>query len=165
MMRQQAAGGFTVEIRNLQRKHRIDQGLIRDKSKAILSLCGLKDAELSILIVNNQRIRVLNKKYRGIDRPTDVLSFPMNAQPIPPNPPLIKGGEKGGSMQPLLLGDVVLSMEKIESQAREQGHSAECELMMLLTHGILHLIGYDHERSLQEDRRMRKKEGIILAKL
>ena len=62
MIRQQAAGSCTIEIRNLQRKHRIDQGLIRDKSRAILSLCGLKDAELSILIVNNQRIRVLNKK-------------------------------------------------------------------------------------------------------
>jgi len=162
MMRQQAAGGFTIEIRNLQRKHRIDQGLIRDKSKAILSLCGLKDAELSILIVNNQRIRMLNKKYRGIDRPTDVLSFPMTGtefNSVPPAQP------EGLSTQPLLLGDVVLSMEKIESQAREQGHSAERELMMLLTHGILHLIGYDHERSSQEDRRMRKKEGNILAKL
>ena len=155
MMRQQAAGGFTIEVRNLQRKHKIDQGLIRDKSRAILSLCGLKDAELSILIVNNQRIRVLNKKYRGIDRPTDVLSFPMTGTEFNSVPP----------MQPLLLGDVVLSMEKIESQAREQGHSAERELMMLLTHGILHLIGYDHERSSQEDRRMRKKEGNILAKL
>ncbi len=164
MMRLEAAGGFTIEIRNLQRKHRIDQGLIRDKSKAILSLCGLKDAELSILIVNNQRIRMLNKKYRGIDRPTDVLSFPMSTQPIP-LPPFYKGGKGGLGTQPLLLGDVVLSMEKIESQAREQGYSPHRELMALLTHGILHLIGYDHERSSQEERRMRKKEGIILAKL
>ena len=212
-MRQQAAGGFTIEIRNLQRKHRIDQGLIRDKSKAILSLCGLKDAELSILIVNNQRIRMLNKKYRGIDRPTDVLSFPMMGTEMKNTVASCMGSKQsprhscgsrspdhcktldshfrgndrkktsnklqeiskvnsvpaaqpgGMSAQPLLLGDVVLSMEKIESQAREQGHSPDCELMALLTHGILHLIGYDHERSLQEDRRMRKKEGIILAKL
>ena len=163
-MREQAAGGFTIEIRNLQRKHRIDQELIRDKSKAILSLCGLKNVELSILTVNNQRIQDLNKKYRGIDKPTDVLSFPMGEY-NPPLPPFNKGGMRGLSAQPLLLGDVVLSMEKIQSQAREQGHSVDCELMMLLTHGILHLVGYDHERSLQEERRMRKKEGLILAKL
>ena len=154
-MRQQAAGGFTIEVRNLQRKHKIDQGLIRDKSKAILALCGLKDVELSILIVNNQRIQDLNKKYRGIDKPTDVLSFPMMGTEFNPPTPF----------SPLLLGDVVLSMEKIQSQAREQGHSADHELMMLLTHGILHLIGYDHERSPQEEQRMRKKEGVILAKI
>ena len=161
-MRQQAAGGFTIEVRNLQRKHKIDQGLIRDKSKAILALCGLKDVELSILIVNNQRIQGLNKQYRGINKPTDVLSFPMMGTELNSVPTTQPGGL---SAQPLLLGDVVLSMEKIQSQAREQGHSPDCELMALLTHGILHLIGYDHERSLQEDRRMRKKEGIILAKL
>jgi len=162
MMRQQAAGGFTIEVRNLQRKHKIDQGLIRDKSKAILALCGLKDVELSILIVNNQRIQGLNKQYRGINKPTDVLSFPMMGTEFNSVPPV---QPEGLSAQPLLLGDVVLSMEKIESQAREQGHSAECELMMLLTHGILHLIGYDHERSPQEEQRMRKKEGVILAKI
>lgn len=155
MIKRSATGNFTIGIRNLQRKHKIDQDLIQKKSKAILSLCGLKDAELSILIVNNQRIQGLNKKYRGIDRPTDVLSFPMTGTEFNSVPP----------MQPLLLGDVVLSMEKIESQAREQGHSAESELMILLTHGILHLIGYDHERSPQEERRMRKKEGLILAKI
>jgi len=154
-MRQQAAGGFTIEVRNLQRKHKIDQGLIRDKSKAILALCGLKDVELSILIVNNRRIRILNKTYRGIDKPTDVLSFPMMGTEFNSVP----------TTQPLLLGDIVLSMEKIQSQAREQGHSADHELMMLLTHGILHLIGYDHERSPQEEQRMRKKEGVILAKI
>ncbi|MBI5407288.1 MAG: rRNA maturation RNase YbeY [Nitrospirae bacterium] len=162
MMRQQAAGGFTIEVRNLQRKHKIDQGLIRDKSKAILALCGLKDVELSILIVNNQRIQDLNKTYRGIDKPTDVLSFPMMGTELN-SVPASQPGKL--SAQPLLLGDVVLSMEKIQSQAREQGHSVDCELMMLLTHGILHLIGYDHERSLQEERRMRKKEGLILAKI
>lgn len=158
MIRQQAAGDFTIEVRNLQRKHKIDQGLIRDKSKAILALCGLKDVELSILIVNNRRIRILNKKYRGIDKPTDVLSFPMTP---------MMGTELNSvpATQPLLLGDIVLSMEKIQSQAREQGHSSDRELMMLLTHGILHLIGYDHERSPQEERRMRKKEGVILAKI
>lgn len=155
MIKEQTTGGFIIEIRNLQRKYRLNQGLIRNKSKIILSLCGLKDAELGILIVNNQRIRMLNKKYRGMDKPTDVLSFPMMGTELNSVPP----------MQPLLLGDVVLSMEKIHSQAREQGHSAESEFMMLLTHGILHLIGYDHERSLQEERKMRKKEGLILAKL
>lgn len=170
-----------IEVKNQQRKYKVDQGLIKDKAIAILSLCGLDDVELSILIVNNQRIKILNKQYRGIDNPTDVLAFPMqeNASPestknprilkIPLNPLLLKGeigGLKGvGDTQPRLLGDIALSMEKIHSQAIEQGHSSAHEFMVLLTHGILHLLGYDHERSRQEELKMKKRENFILSKL
>jgi len=109
-------------------------------------LCGVDDIELSILIVNNRSIRELNKKYRGMDKPTDVLAFPM-----------------GGHSK--LLGDIIISMEKTHAQAAERGHSPEQEFKILLTHGILHLLGYDHEISRSEAQRMKRKEKIILSKL
>ncbi len=150
-MKRQAKGSFNIDIRSPQRKYKVDQDLIRANSKAILSLCGLRDTDLSILIVNNRRIKELNKRYRGINRPTDVLAFPMN--------------ERGSGVQPRLLGDIVISMEKTYSQARERGHSPECEFLILLTHGILHLIGYDHEISPLEERRMKKRENLMLTRL
>ena len=137
---------MNIEVRNRQRKYRINQRNIRKDANTILSLCGVDDIELSILIVNNRSIRELNKKYRGMDKPTDVLAFPM-----------------GGHSK--LLGDIIISMEKTHAQAAERGHSTEQEFKILLTHGILHLLGYDHEISPSESQRMKRKEKIILSKL
>jgi len=137
---------MNIEVRNRQRKYRINQRNIRKDANTILSLCGVDDIELSILIVNNRSIRELNKKYRGMDKPTDVLAFPM--------------GEHSK-----ILGDIVISMEKSHAQAEERGHSPEQEFKILLTHGILHLLGYDHEISRSEAQRMKRKEKIILSKL
>jgi len=137
---------MNIEVRNRQRKYRINQRNIRKDANTILSLCGVDDIELSILIVNNRSIRELNKKYRGMDKPTDVLAFPM-----------------GGHSK--ILGDIVISMEKSHAQAEERGHSPEQEFKILLTHGILHLLGYDHEISRSEAQRMKRKEKIILSKL
>ena len=137
---------MNIEVRNRQRKYRINQRNIRKDANTILSLCGVDDIELSLLIVNNRSIRELNKKYRGMDKPTDVLAFPM-----------------GGHSK--LLGDIIISMEKTHAQAAERGHSPEQEFKILLTHGILHLLGYDHEISRSEAQRMKRKEKIILSKL
>ena len=137
---------MNIEVRNRQRKYRINQRNIRKDANTILSLCGVDDIELSILIVNNRSIRELNKKYRGMDKPTDVLAFPI-----------------GGHSK--LLGDIIISMEKTHAQAAERGHSPEQEFKILLTHGILHLLGYDHEISRSEAQRMKRKEKIILSKL
>lgn len=149
---------MTVEIKNLQRKYRVNQRVIREKAETILSLCGLDGVELSLLFVNNQRISTLNKRYRGIDKPTDVLAFPMEE-----NWEVREMGRAG--VGPKLLGDIVISMEKTHSQARERGHLPARELLTLLTHGILHLIGYDHEGSPQEEQRMRRKEEFILKRV
>jgi len=137
---------MNIEVRNRQRKYRINQRNVKKDANTILSLCGVDDIELSILIVNNRSIRELNKKYRGMDKPTDVLAFPM-----------------GGHSK--LLGDIIISMEKTHAQAAERGHSPEQEFKILLTHGILHLLGYDHEISRSEAQRMKRKEKIILSKL
>ncbi len=151
---------MNIEVRSRQRKYRINQRNIRKDANTILSLCGVDDIELSILIMNNRSIRELNKKYRGIDKPTDVLAFPPSPVPSPHR------GEGTGEGDPLrLLGDIVISLEKSHAQAEERGHSPEQEFKILMTHGILHLLGYDHEVSRSEAQRMKRKEKIILSKL
>ena len=95
------------------------------------SKLNLSDEEIAIKIVSNEQIRELNKKYKGMNSETDVLSFNLNFQ----NP------ETGRDY----LGDVVISGEKAEEQAREFGHSLEKEMATLIIHGILHLIGYDDQ--------------------
>jgi probable rRNA maturation factor len=101
---------------------------------------------LSILVVDDDQIRVINRDYLGKDRPTNVISFAMQ-----------EGA--GGGIQPDLLGDVVISAETAARDAGEANISAEEELYFLLLHGILHLLGYDHERGNEADaRRMRARE-------
>ncbi len=122
--------------------------------------------------MNNQRIKAINRKYRGIDKPTDVLAFPMYEN-NPSSLPFPKGGlggiigitDKKAGVRPILLGDIVISMEKTYSQATEHGHSPAREFLILLIHGILHLIGYDHERSHKEEQKMKRKEKFILSKI
>lgn len=151
---------MNIEAANRQRKYKVDLKSIKQNADNILSLCRTDDAELSILIVNNRVMRTLNRQYRGIDKPTDVLSFL-------PSPALsMSEGEGRGEVEPLrFLGDIVISMEKIHAQAAERGHSPDKEFKILLIHGILHLLGYDHEVSHAEAQRMRRKEKLILSRL
>ena len=116
-------------------------------AQKILKATGEPEAELSLEIVGNTRIRRLNRQYRQQDRPTDVLAFPIREAAGPRNP---------------LLGDVVISFPQAAGQASRYGHSIEEELTKLLVHGILHLKGFDHERGELEARRMRRKEREIL---
>ncbi|GJL50752.1 MAG: hypothetical protein NPIRA01_19790 [Nitrospirales bacterium] len=95
-------------------------------------------------------MQTLNRQYRHQDRPTDVLAFPLWEGPGP---------------RTSLLGDVVISVPMAERQAATYGHSIDKEMIHLLTHGILHLIGYDHERGQREAQRMRRKEQTILEAL
>jgi probable rRNA maturation factor len=105
----------------------------------ILELVGQSEAELSVALVNNGEIQKLNTKYRQKNYPTDVLSFPAaNGLPI---------GVR-------LLGDVVISVEKAEEQAKQRGRTLNEEMVTLLIHGVLHLLGYDHERSAKDARIM-----------
>jgi probable rRNA maturation factor len=96
--------------------------------------------------VTDPQIHTLNRQYRGKDKPTDVLSFPL-----------------ADELQPLLLGDVVISVETAACQAQRRGHGLREELQTLLIHGILHLLGYDHEVSRSEAIRMRRKEREVKA--
>ena len=114
--------------------------------------CHEDNTELSLLLTDNEGIRALNRRYLDRDRPTDVLSFPMwdfNSELRTPNSELI-------------LGDVVISIEKARKQAEELGVTMDEELSRLLVHGILHLFGFDHEKSSKEAQRMKKEEERLL---
>ncbi len=116
---------------------------------------GLGDqAEISVLLCHDEYIRRLNKQYRQMDRPTDVLSFALNE------------GEEDGYDGPdaSLLGDIVISLEKAEEQAAEYGHSFERELAYLTVHGMLHILGYDHMEP-DDKAEMRREEEYILQRL
>ena len=101
--------------------------------------------ELSILITDDEEISSLNRIYRAMDRPTDVLSFSQ-----------LEG--EGPVTAPQLLGDVVISWETAQSQALEQGHTVLVEMKRLLVHGVLHLLGFDHEKDDEGARVMREEE-------
>jgi len=114
---------------------------------------GYPDAELSILIVDNVGIQDINREYLDRDRPTNVISFAMQE------------GE-GAGLSPLVLGDVVISAERAASDAAEANIAFEHELWFLLLHGILHLVGYDHERGTKEQAaQMEAKEAEIFTLL
>src|SRR5690554_1295947 len=114
-----------IAINNMQTMIEFTQELeellqaLADKTAAME---GYSQGEVSFALVDNEQIRELNKVYRGIDEPTDVLSFPMDEE---------------------IWGDIIISIDKVISQAEEYGHSLERELGFLVVHGILHLLGYD----------------------
>ena len=109
-------------------------------------------AELSILLVGDEEMRGINAEYRGKDRPTDVISFAMSDGQFP-------------GLNEDILGDVVISLDTARNQAVERGVSIMHEVSFLLIHGILHLNGYDHERSKPERLKMEKKERELIEEL
>jgi probable rRNA maturation factor len=117
---------------------------LRARARRFLAALGREDAELSILLVGDRRIRSLNREWRGKDAATDVLSFPLS------DPPGIGP----------LLGDVVVSLDTAVRRAREDGRPVAAELDRYLAHGILHLLGFDHERPA-DARRMAEREEAL----
>jgi probable rRNA maturation factor len=136
-----------VHMQSHVRHVTFDQACLDRLARAILSDVGEASAELGILFVGDQRMRGLNRRYRGKDRTTDVLAFAM------------RGAPKSSSH---LLGDVEIAVPTAARQAKQGHRSLDEELTVLLVHGILHLCGYDHERSEKEARRMHRRERIIL---
>ena len=119
----------------------------------------LPEVDVYITLTNNEEIHKINKEYRDVDRPTDVLSFPMYERDE-------IAGLKNDTDDEIekILGDIIVSIEKVREQADEYGHSFERELAYLVTHGMLHLLGYDH--MIEEEKAvMRKREEEILETL
>jgi probable rRNA maturation factor len=118
--------------------------------------------EVSLVFTNSDEVRQLNRHYRGVDQPTDVLAFYMHQQ---------SGHQQSGSDSSFTLppdgvthlGEVIVSCPQALVQAREQGHSAQRELALLVIHGVLHLLGHDHEEA-REARKMRAREKELLEK-
>lgn len=144
-------------VNNTQNKIAVDPDLektIGDVVTAILEQSEFPGAEVSVVLADNEYIHRLNKQYRDIDTPTDVLSFAM-----------LEGEEDSPVEESeVLLGDIVISVERAQQQAEDYGHSFTREVAYLTAHGMFHLLGYDHN-SEEERKIMREKEEQILSEL
>ena len=118
---------------------RVNSGYDFASLEAVCDLLTDKDVEL--IVTDSDDIQILNREYRGIDKPTDVLSFPLEDVPFMP------------------LGTIVINIDKVKEKSKELGHSESDELTLLFVHGLLHLVGYDHETDNGE---MRRKELEII---
>ncbi|MBP2645738.1 MAG: metalloprotease ybeY [Firmicutes bacterium] len=123
-------------------------------SKAAEVLTLSECSEVSVVFVDDEAIRELNRDYRGKDMATDVLSFALEEGE---EPEIIGGPEEA------LLGDIIISLETANRQAQEYGHSPERELAYLAVHGMLHLVGYDHEQEDDKAKMRRQEEEILMA--
>lgn len=129
--------------------------LIRDAVAIAAKLENIDyEFEVSVSFVSNQAIRELNRDYRNLDSPTDVLSFPQDSEE---NFTFPEGF-------PRMLGDIIISFEKAKEQAEDYGHELSREVIYLTVHGFLHLLGCDHETD-EEQSNMRKREKIIMKEL
>ncbi len=122
---------------------REQEDFLLNTARTVLEREGIESGELSIALVDDGKMQDLNREYRNCNATTDVLSFPL------------------GEDQ---LGEIIISWPRVEEQARDYGHSLERELGFLLVHGILHLLGYDHQQE-EETRTMRRKEDEVLSYL
>jgi len=129
----------------------ITKNFVKETAEKILKELQMDNTELSITLTDNETIQQLNKKWREKDRPTDVLSFPIN--------------EKPPGYRYRILGDVVISLPYAKRQAEEIGIPYRDEFVRLLTHGILHLLGYDHEGCPAEAERMFRLQDRIYEKI
>lgn len=123
------------------------EGIVRRVIEDAGSAEAVGEAEVSLSIVENEEIQALNQQYRGMDKPTDVLSFPQESA--------------GLDIGINILGDIVISLPKAREQAEEYGHSLERELGFLACHGMLHLLGYDHMNEDEAKVMYEKQEKIL----
>ncbi len=152
--------GLKVTIINKQKAFKVPTGtrlLIRRCCNAVLTMEGFgKPAEVTVTFVDNEQIRDLNRTHRNVDSETDVLSFPLGENGV-----YDKNYETGAYM----LGDVVISLEKANAQAKLYGHSFRREIGYLTAHSMLHLLGYDHVGNDIEAMKMREKEEAVMQSL
>ena len=139
-----------VLVRTRLRRIRLLLPAVQALTQRILDAAGCPEALVSLDFIGDDRMRRLNRSYRGLDATTDVLAFAMREAHGPRTP---------------LLGDVVISLDTAARQAAAQGHDLRREIAALLVHGILHLLGFDHERGAPEARRMKAKERAILKRV
>lgn len=145
---------ISFEPENLTVEDDIFEEILR-AADVVGEIYGVESCELSITLTNDENIHALNKKFRGIDKSTDVLSFAFRES----DEPEIIGGSNVE-----ILGDVIISLERAKIQAQEFGHSFLREIIFLEVHGLLHLLGYDH---IDDDERleMESEQKFIMSKL
>lgn len=151
-----------IYITNEIKDKRLNPHLIRRTVKATLEAENVGvPCELSVLITDDAGIRSINHEFRGLDKPTDVLSFPCFE--FSPGKFALNGGEIDEATGLLPLGDIVLSAERVEDQAKQYGNTLDRETAYLVIHSVLHLLGYDHSDEGEDKRKMREHEEIILS--
>jgi probable rRNA maturation factor len=154
---------MAVLIENLQNNIEVTDKTEKLIRRAVETALEIEEfdtpSEISIMLVDDLKIREINKEQRNIDKATDVLSFPMvemfEGQIIS------NEGDFDLDENLLLLGDIIVSMDKTMEQSMEYGHSFERELAFLATHGVFHLLGYDHEEEEMENKMMEKQEKVL----
>lgn len=149
---------MSVVLSSRLRRRWISLSGVHSLAENILKAAGASRSDLSLLLVGDRAMRRLNRRYRSKDRTTDVLAFPMQHV----RPRLTSHASRFTSS---MLGDVVISLLQAERQAARAGHSLEREMAVLMIHGLLHLLGYDHERSAREAARMSRREASVLRRL
>lgn len=140
-----------IEVVSRQRSHRIDRRRAASLARAVLDAIGESAATLSVIFVRDRRMRELNREWRGIDLPTDVLSFAYHEVASEDEGPPVEGDDCRH------LGDLVISVETAERYAERYGISFEREIDQLVIHGALHLAGYDHETDRGQMSRLEKR--------
>ncbi|MHA6483733.1 rRNA maturation RNase YbeY [Paenibacillus sp. strain BS8-2] len=158
---------MTVQLdwNNEQTKFEIPEAWI-DKLSELLQLAGaaegITDGEVALTFIDDEGIHTLNRDYRGIDRPTDVLSFAMQEDGTDELDIIFEVDDEN-EKDPLsgMLGDIIISVDRAKLQSEEYGHSLEREIGFLFVHGFLHLIGYDHQDDASEAEMTAKQETIL----
>ena len=146
-----------MNVTVLQEKD-LHRELIHSAAQAALTYENFeRDAEIEVLFADLDEMQEINREQRGIDRPTDVLSFPMEEDPW--------GAEEDPETGAVFLGSMVLCPDKAKAQAEEYGHSLEREVAFLTVHSVLHLLGYDHELGEREESEMFQKQEEILKEM
>lgn len=138
-----------MEIEVRETEVALDSSILRAMELSIeecLLRRGLAGAEVSLSIVDDREMQELNRRYRAVDRTTDVLSFPLEDEP---------------PKEPCLLGDVIVSAPQAARQAEDYGHSLLREMSFLAVHGTLHLLGYDHETPAGDEEMQRLQEEVL----
>lgn len=136
-----------ITINNLTNEKLKEIDELNEYTKYLINYMNI-DASFSIIIVDNNKIHEINKEYRGIDRPTDVISFALEE-------------DENYEVKERLLGDIFISIDKVYEQAKEYNHSVKRELFFLVTHGFLHLLGYDHMKKEDEEIMFPLQEKIL----
>lgn len=153
-----------IDILNEQNERIItekEMELVQKVIEKAAELEGIEEGEVAVTLTDDQQIHELNRLYRDVDRPTDVLSFAMNEAGDDDLDIIYDEDEED---IPDMLGDIIISIPRAIEQAKEYGHSFERELGFLAAHGFLHLIGYDHSTE-EEEKQMFSKQELVLESL
>ena len=137
-----------IEVFN-ETNEEIDIEEIKKLTDYLVKYMNVENAQFNVIFINNEKIREINKSYRGIDRETDVISFALEDEKT-----IRLENER-------ILGDIYISVEKAKMQAEEYGHSFKREICFLTTHGFLHLLGYDHMKKEDEEVMFKLQEEIL----